>query len=309
VSTCDARLEAGVAVDLKTQAVGGGATVERENVGWLLAELDAVLRPALVEDALGRGSPDVSASVAALWTRLAETLPPPRQARSLNAAARRAIDFTLAFVLIVLTAPLILVLAVLVRLDDGGPALFGHERLTRGGRRFRCWKLRTMRGVFDAAFEDPAHLAAYVANDFKIRAQDDERITPIGRFLRATFLDEVPQLWNVLRGEMALVGPRPIVAREVRWYGPLANELLSVRPGLTGAWQLTDGLGYPHRSWLELAYVRTRSLPLDVQILLRTLLTVVTRRSWPLEHLAPPPSAPSGELVFTAAEHAAAADA
>jgi lipopolysaccharide/colanic/teichoic acid biosynthesis glycosyltransferase len=119
---------------------------------------------------------------------------------------------------------------------------------------------------------DPALRAAYQANDFKLPEAQDPRITRLGRWLRRSSLDELPQLWNVLVGEMALVGPRPLVAEELLHYRGAVLELLSVRPGITGAWAVNGrhALAYPRRAEVELAYVRTRTLRGDLRIVLRT---------------------------------------
>ncbi|GIW56808.1 MAG: hypothetical protein KatS3mg082_3212 [Nitrospiraceae bacterium] len=120
----------------------------------------------------------------------------------------------------------------------------------------------------------------YVENGYKIPLEEDPRITRIGRFLRKTSLDELPQLWNVLVGEMSLVGPRPIVEEELRWYGRHAAELLSVRPGITGAWQVMgrNRIGYPERAFVELGYVRARSLVLDLRLLAKSIPAVLAAR-------------------------------
>jgi undecaprenyl-phosphate galactose phosphotransferase len=205
----------------------------------------------------------------------------------LSAAVKRALDIVIGSLLLLLAAPVILVLGVLVKREDGGSMFFGHERLTRNGRLLRCWKLRTMRAIEpDDLALNGAH-AAYAANDFKLDSSDP-RITKIGRFMRGCYLDELPQLWNVVRGDMSLVGPRPVIAEEVSWWGPHQVELLSVRPGLFGAWQLTDHMPYPGRAYLELAYVRSMSLRLDFEILRKTCMKLALRKSYFIEGLMPP---------------------
>ena len=120
----------------------------------------------------------------------------------------------------------------------------------------------------------------YVACNYKLPDTEDPRLTRLGRVLRRTSLDELPQLWNVLRGEMSLVGPRPVVPDEVREYGEYARLLLRVKPGLTGAWQVSgrSAVGYPERARLDLAYVAGRSLADDLRILARTIPAVLGRR-------------------------------
>lgn len=203
-------------------------------------------------------------------------------ARALAGATKRAIDVVGALAGLLLATPLLFVLAFLVRLDSEGPALFGHARVGRGGRVFRCYKLRTMREDAESLLRtDPELRATYERNGFKVPYAADQRITRLGRILRLTSCDELPQLWNVLRGEMSLVGPRPLVARELAHYaGADRDRLLSVRPGLTGAWAVggRSRVGYPERARIELDYVRSWTLGRDVAILLRTVGVVLTRR-------------------------------
>jgi lipopolysaccharide/colanic/teichoic acid biosynthesis glycosyltransferase len=164
--------------------------------------------------------------------------------------------------------------ALLVRAESKGSPLFGHIRIGRGGTRFRCWKLRTMRSDAEQLLaSDPDLFARYRANDFKLPDAEDPRITRMGRLLRKTSIDELPQLWNVFCGEMSLVGPRPIVAEELPNYRGDVLTLLSVRPGITGAWAVSGRhhLAYPRRAEVELGYVRSRSFSTDATILLRTI--------------------------------------
>ena len=186
---------------------------------------------------------------------------------------KRAMDIVGAATGLLVAAPVVALLALLVRRESRGNPFFGHERIGLGGRRFRCWKLRTMYADAERRLHDDlALLEAYRANDFKLPDHEDPRITRLGRWLRKTSVDELPQLWNVLVGEMALVGPRPIVAEELPHYRGEVLTLLSVRPGLTGAWAVNGRhhLAYPRRAEVELGYVRSRSLAGDLSILLRT---------------------------------------
>ena len=169
---------------------------------------------------------------------------------------KRALDLTLGLALLLLALPLILVLACLVVVTSGWSPFYVATRLGRDGKEFRLLKLRTM--IRDAENYlvhwqrwNPQLAREYEAN-FKL--QEDPRITPLGRFLRRASLDELPQLWNVVRGEMSLVGPRPIVQDELRHYGTNARLLLTARPGMTGRWQV-EGRGsvsYPERAMFEL---------------------------------------------------------
>jgi lipopolysaccharide/colanic/teichoic acid biosynthesis glycosyltransferase len=197
----------------------------------------------------------------------------PTQAPRLPALAKRMMDVVVAGTALVVTAPLLVLFAAAVRLDSTGSPFFGHERVGLAGRRFRCWKLRTMRSDAEQMLvDDPALRAAYEANDFKLPDAEDPRVTRVGYWLRRSSLDELPQLWNVLCGEMSLVGPRPLVADELTHYRGTVLELLSIRPGITGAWAVSGrhAVSYPLRAELELAYVRERSLLTDIRILLGT---------------------------------------
>lgn len=190
---------------------------------------------------------------------------------------KRAIDIGVAAVGLVLALPVIVLAAVLLRCESSGSPFFGHVRIGRGGRRFRCWKLRTMyRDAEERLERDPALRDAYRRNDFKLPEDQDPRVTRLGAVLRKTSLDELPQLVNVLRGEMSLVGPRPIVAEELAHYQGQVATLLSVRPGITGAWAVSGRhhLAYPARALVELDYVRLRSLRVDASILVRTIAAV-----------------------------------
>lgn len=193
---------------------------------------------------------------------------------------KRAIDVPLGLLLFVFAAPLMLIIALAVRLSSPGPVLFRQPRLGRNGRTFLCCKFRSMRVDAELVLRrTPGAYARYVANGYKLPEGEDPRITRVGRFLRRTSLDELPQLFNVVRGEMSLVGPRPIVPEEVSVYGPHAADFLSALPGITGRWQVSgrSKVGYPERAGIELDYVYQWSLAEDVRILLRTLPAVLRR--------------------------------
>ena len=187
---------------------------------------------------------------------------------------KRALDVVLSLVLLLLTAPLLLGLAVIVRATSPGPALFRQQRVGRNGRRFSILKIRTM--VADAEAQlgsDPILRTSYASHNFKVPPELDRRLTRVGRVIRRTSLDELPQLLNVLRGDMSLVGPRPVVPDELETYGETAALYLEVRPGITGWWQVQgrSEVGGPDRIGLDRHYLERRSLWLDVKILLLTL--------------------------------------
>jgi lipopolysaccharide/colanic/teichoic acid biosynthesis glycosyltransferase len=190
---------------------------------------------------------------------------------------KRVLDVIICLLLLVVAVPLLLLCILAIRLDTPGPALFGQERTGRDGRRFRMLKLRTM--VANAEELKPllAHLNVLPPPDFKI--PDDPRITRVGRFLRATSLDELPQLWNVLRGDMSIVGPRPTsfaTARYELWH----TSRLDVPPGITGLWQIEGRniTSFDQRLRLDMEYIRRRSVPYDLVLIARTA-GVVFKRS------------------------------
>ena len=186
-----------------------------------------------------------------------------------------------AALLLLLLAPLMAWVACMTWRHDGAPVLFGHYRVGRNGRLFRCLKFRTMyresqQMLTELLERDPAARAQWERDQ---KLVDDPRVTPIGRFLRRTSLDELPQLINVLRGEMQLVGPRPITVGELTRYGRVRWHYLSVTPGITGLWQVSgrNNTSYDERVALDARYVEERSLGLDLRILLRTVAVVLRR--------------------------------
>jgi lipopolysaccharide/colanic/teichoic acid biosynthesis glycosyltransferase len=184
-------------------------------------------------------------------------------------------EWTMALVLLVLSLPLSLSVAAAVGLTSRGPILFRRRVLGRNGVEFDAFKFRTMVDGADAVLNGSAALRAEFAQRFKLR--DDPRITPLGRMLRRSSLDELPQLINVLRGEMALVGPRMISPEELARYGSSQVRLLSVRPGMTGLWQ-TSGrqrTSYDERVRLDMEYLDRWSLWLDARILMKTVKVVI----------------------------------
>jgi lipopolysaccharide/colanic/teichoic acid biosynthesis glycosyltransferase len=185
---------------------------------------------------------------------------------------KRAFDILAASVILCLSSPLFLLSAIAVRLSSKGPVLFEQARWGHNGVLFGCLKLRTMvANAEDWLVNDPALRATYRESGFKLELDQDPRITALGQFLRKTYLDELPQLINVIRGDMSLVGPRPIVEEELERYGANKKEYLSVRPGVFGAWtaQGDQRVDYPDRALVELGYVRDVTILRDCQILLK----------------------------------------
>jgi exopolysaccharide production protein ExoY len=201
---------------------------------------------------------------------------------ALEAVVKRAIDFCGALLMLTLAAPLMMILGVLVKMSSPGSVLFRQERLGKNGRRIYIYKFRTMRTDAESVLnEDKKLYDEYVKNNYKLPKGKDPRITRIGQVLRQTSLDELPQLINVLKGEMSLVGPRPVVPDEIEQYGDYASLLLSAQPGLTGHWQVSgrsDIADYAQRVKLDMEYLRDQSVATDLRILLRTLPAVLLRQ-------------------------------
>ena len=182
---------------------------------------------------------------------------------------KRAIDIVGSSLLLLISAPLVLILALRIKFHDGGPAFF-RRRVTGPRGEFDAFKLRTMRvDADDVLRRDPLLLQRFEVN-FKLK--DDPRITAVGSMLRRTKLDELPQLWNVVKGEMSLVGPRMITPIELKKYGDASWIFSEIKPGLTGYWQISSDqrAGYEQRIEMDLFYAENWSLLFDLKILIRT---------------------------------------
>ncbi len=191
-----------------------------------------------------------------------------------SAAAKRVVDLLGALVLAIVFSPLMLIIVLLMR-RNGGSVIYKHRRVGRDGQMFECLKFRTMVHNADEVLlglleRDPALRAEWV-RDHKLR--HDPRVTRLGRFLRRTSLDELPQIWNVVRGEMSLVGPRPVVREELLRYGRNVGAYLAAKPGITGLWQVTgrNDTDYRRRVVLDAYYVCNHNLLLDSYILFKTI--------------------------------------
>jgi exopolysaccharide biosynthesis polyprenyl glycosylphosphotransferase len=193
------------------------------------------------------------------------------------AAGKRILDVIGAVVALVLSAPVVAVIATLIRIESRGPVFYRSTRIGRGGRPFTFFKLRSMVQDAEHHRHHLAHMNEADGPVFKIAR--DPRITRIGRFLRSTSLDEIPQFYNILIGDMSLVGPRPPIPTEVAQYEPWQLRRLDVRPGLTCLWQISGRSRIGFQEWmrLDLEYIRHQSLALDVKILLRTIPAVLSR--------------------------------
>ncbi len=192
---------------------------------------------------------------------------------------KRIIDLTLLIISSPLTVPLTIVVSIIIKCTSPGPVFYGHKRIGYNGKEFKCWKFRSM--VIDA----DKQLEKILAENPQMRAEwekdrkftNDPRVTPIGKFLRKTSIDEIPQFFNVLAGEMSFIGPRPVTSPELQKYGNKADFILSVKPGLSGMWQISgrSDTGYEERITLDAYYIQNWSVWLDIWIIIKTVYVVL----------------------------------
>jgi len=190
--------------------------------------------------------------------------------------SKRILDIVVSFTALIVAAPILLACALAIRLETPGPVMFSQKRTGRAGRRFPMWKFRTMVANAEELKAELAHLNILPPPDFKI--PNDPRVTKVGRFLRATSLDELPQLFNVLRGDMSIVGPRP-TSFPASSYELWHTQRLDVAPGMTGLWQLEgrNATTFDERLRLDVQYIRHMSLGQDLRLMARTVGAVVRR--------------------------------
>ena len=191
---------------------------------------------------------------------------------------KRILNLLCSFVGVIVLSPFFLIISLLIKVTSKGPVFFVHERVGLNGKKFKLIKFRTM---VNNAEEMIASFSPEQKKEWEenYKLKDDPRITKIGKFLRRTSLDELPQLINILKGDMSIVGPRPVVDEELNWYGDKKDKLLSVKPGLTGWWAVNgrSNVPYPERCDLELYYVDQISFALDVKIILKTLGAIIKK--------------------------------
>ncbi|WP_242950226.1 sugar transferase [Clostridium intestinale] len=191
---------------------------------------------------------------------------------------KRIFDVVSSTLLLITLSPLFLILIILVKLDSKGPVFFGHKRIGYKGEIISVYKFRSMVQNAEEVLRNftPEQKAEFEKN-FKL--DDDPRVTKIGAFLRKTSLDELPQLINIIKGDMSVVGPRPIVQKEVVKYGKYADKLFSVKPGLTGFWQANgrSDTTYDERVQMDMYYIDNRSTLLDIKILFKTVIAVIRK--------------------------------
>jgi exopolysaccharide biosynthesis polyprenyl glycosylphosphotransferase len=204
--------------------------------------------------------------------------PMPRD--EVTTSFRRGLDVVGAGLLLFAFSPLMVLIAALIKWLDPGPVLFTQQRMGRGGKAFPFLKFRSMHiDAEEILRKDRKLWDRYVASDYKLPEKEDPRVSRLGRFLRRTSLDELPQFWNVLRGEMSLVGPRPITSEQLEQYAPYTDLLLSVKPGLTGRWQVSgrSSIKGADRTYIDLDYIGENSVLSDLAIVARTVPEVFKR--------------------------------
>lgn len=195
---------------------------------------------------------------------------------------KRAFDILAALGGLIFLSPVMITLAVLIRFQDGGPAIFAHTRIGKNGKPFKCYKFRSMvmdaQGRLEALLASDPDAAEEWARDQKLR--NDPRVTALGRFIRKSSLDELPQLFNILKGDMSVVGPRPIITDEMVRYGSHIEDYLSVTPGVTGLWQISgrNDVSYDERVQMDARYARTWTVAGDIWITLKTVPAVLVSR-------------------------------
>lgn len=193
---------------------------------------------------------------------------------------KRVFDFLMSLISIILFSPLFIIMVVAIRVDSKGKAIYKHKRIGKNGKYIYLYKFRTMytnsKEMLDEILKDPERKKEW---DTYYKLTNDPRVTKVGKFLRKTSLDELPQLLNILFGEMSFVGPRPVVDGEIEKYGEDKDKFLSVLPGLTGWWACNgrSTIGYENRKKLELYYVDNRSILLDLKVLFKTFIEVFKR--------------------------------
>lgn len=260
-------------IDEVIVALPGSAHEEVRSVVSLCegSEVGLKLVPDLFEVSLSRVKIDDIAGVPLLAVQ-------EKPLRRVSRATKRGIDLVVGLVSVLASLPILGILALLIRLDSKGPIFISQERVGANGRRFSCFKLRTMRTDADKILPELQALNETVGPIFKMR--NDPRCTRVGRHIRRWSLDEIPQLLNVMLGDMSLVGPRPPLSREVEGYEPWQLRRLETKPGLTGLWQVSgrSNLVFDEMVMMDIMYIDNWSLALDIKILMRTVSAVLAAR-------------------------------
>ncbi|WP_353929325.1 sugar transferase [Okeanomitos corallinicola TIOX110] len=228
---------------------------------------------------------DASASTHTLMKRGKKARLPKVKPRALSYQGsngeftKRLFDIAFSLSVLILFFPIYLILALLIAVSSEGPIFYIQERVGKNYRRFKCIKFRTMVTNADEILTQMMATSPELRQEFTstFKLKQDPRITKIGHFLRITSLDEFPQFWNVLKGDMSVVGPRPLVAEELTKYGIHIDRVLTIRPGITGLWQVSgrNDIPYPHRVLIDLHYVKLNNFWLDLWIILKTINVVI----------------------------------
>jgi len=197
--------------------------------------------------------------------------------------AKRLFDVMFSLSVLILFLPLYLLLAMLIAISSPGPIFYVQERVGRNYKPFGCIKFRTMVANADEILLDIIEKSPEMREEFEdnFKLKHDPRLTWIGRFLRITSLDEFPQFWNVLKGDMSVVGPRPLVPEELPKYGRYMDKILTIRPGITGLWQVSgrNDIPYPHRVQIDVYYVNFRSFWLDLWLIVKTIGVIISTKN------------------------------
>ncbi len=197
--------------------------------------------------------------------------------------SKRIFDLSFSLLVLTLGSPIFLAIALAVFCCSPGKVIYSHKRIGRGGKPFRCYKFRSMYPNADQRLKTLLAADPVLKKEWeeKYKLTNDPRVTPLGKFLRKTSLDELPQFWNVLKGDLSIVGPRPVVEEEIsKYFGQKAEKILSVRPGLTGLWQVfgRSDTSYGTRIMLDEKYVDTHSFKLDCLLILKTIPAMLSNR-------------------------------
>ncbi|KRK72681.1 undecaprenyl-phosphate galactose phosphotransferase [Levilactobacillus namurensis DSM 19117] len=200
---------------------------------------------------------------------------------SLYLFEKRAFDIIISSIALIILSPLFLIILLLniFSKDNQGPLFYRQERMGLHGKKFKMYKFRSMVvNAEEKLYENPELYSAYVANSFKLEPSDDPRITKLGLFLRKTSIDEIPQFINIIKGDMTLIGPRPVIEQELIEYD--VSKLLSVKPGAMGLWQASgrSDIGYPERANIEMQYIDEACLKVDFKIFCKNILKVLSRK-------------------------------
>jgi undecaprenyl-phosphate galactose phosphotransferase len=196
---------------------------------------------------------------------------------------KRVFDILFSLSILVLFIPVFIIVAIAIRISSKGPVVYAHQRVGRGGKKFGCYKFRTMYPDADKKLKEILETNPDLKKEWETsyKLKNDPRVTPIGSFLRKTSLDEFPQFINVLKGDLSVVGPRPVIRDEiVKYYGEKASKVLSIRPGLTGLWQVSgrSNTTYDSRVLLDEEYINNQSLVLDIKLVLKTIPAMISSR-------------------------------